>query len=262
MTLNSILNEKLLPALPKWITSAILPKSNYIILIPPLWVNISSALLTVLYLKVVMEIASFIRRKIGNTISRKMIHVCAGTMIVFWPLFDVTHWSWRLNILVPAAMSVKLFYKGLILNDPNDIDVQNISRSSSPSELLYGPLQFGILMMWLGLCKYMTVEGVVIMAALGIGDGIAPIVGKYYGRMRYTLHPLATEKSVEGSFFGVFLGTIMGCIFFLYVFQMPMIPIQTLIHYGLVSTIAEASSPGNYDNVFIPLVLHLTFFRQ
>ncbi len=83
------------------------------IYLSPLWNNISCALLTVLYIKIVLDIASMIREKLGFNadISRKFIHICAGCWILFWPLFDVTHWSWRLNILVPSVMSVKLFYK-------------------------------------------------------------------------------------------------------------------------------------------------------
>ena len=69
------------------------------------------------------------------------------------------HWSWRLNVLVPTVMCIKFFYKGLILADPNDVDVRIMSRSSSPSELLYGPLQFGGFMIWLGITKFMTTEG-------------------------------------------------------------------------------------------------------
>ena len=53
-----------------------------------------------------------------------------------------------------------------------------MSRSSAPSELLYGPLQFTIFMMYVGTQLFMTLEGAILVAALGIGDGIAPIVGK------------------------------------------------------------------------------------
>lgn len=205
-----------------------------------------------------MEIASHIREQLRCADeSRKFIHVSAGCWILFWPLFDVTHWSWRLNILVPAVMSVKLFYKGAILADPDDVDVQTMSRSSSPRELLYGPLQFTIFMMWLGTSKFMTVEGVILVAALGIGDGIAPIIGRYYGRIRYRF-PLGGEKSFEGSFFGVFLGTIGGSYFFLYMLGLPMLSYEVLIKVGIISTVAEATAPGNWDNIFLPMVLHLS----
>ena len=64
-------------------------------------------------------------------------------------------------MLVPTVMSLKLVYKGLILADPMDVDVRIMSRSSSPSELLYGPLQFSVFMIWLGMTKFMTREGMV-----------------------------------------------------------------------------------------------------
>ena len=81
--------------------------------ISPLWNNIISALFTVIYIKTTMDISLLVRKRLGFNadISRKFIHVMAGCWILFWPLFDVTHWSWRLNILVPSVMSVKLFYK-------------------------------------------------------------------------------------------------------------------------------------------------------
>jgi len=68
--------------------------------------------------------------------------------------------------------------QGAILKDPNDIDVRTMSRSSSPNELLHGPLQFTVFMMWVGLNRFMTIEGAILVAALGIGDGIAAIVGE------------------------------------------------------------------------------------
>ena len=46
--------------------------------------------------------------------------------------------------------------------DPDDLDVQTMSRSSSPSELLYGPLQFTLFMMYCGTTKFMTIEGTIV----------------------------------------------------------------------------------------------------
>ena len=78
----------------------------------PLWNNIFSALITVIYVKIILEAAALIRDRLRNAyISRKFLHVGASCWILFWPLFDVQHWGWRLNILVPTVMSIKLFYK-------------------------------------------------------------------------------------------------------------------------------------------------------
>jgi len=80
--------------------------------VTPLWNNIICSLLTVVYVKVVLITAANIRDQLRCAYeSRKFVHVGAACWILFWPLFDVSHWSWRLNILVPSVMSMKLFYK-------------------------------------------------------------------------------------------------------------------------------------------------------
>lgn len=154
-------------------------------------------------------------------------------------------------------MSCQFFYKGAILKDPDDPDVRTMSRSSSPSELLYGPLQFTIFMMYVGINFFMTVEGAILCAALGIGDGIAPIIGRYYGNLKYRF-PLGDRKSLEGSLYGVFLGTIVGCYFFVAALGLPQMSNRSMIICGIVSAIAEATAPTNSDNIIIPIVLHFT----
>lgn len=161
-------------------------------------------------------------------------------------------------MLVPTVMSLKLVYKGLILADPMDVDVRIMSRSSSPSELLYGPLQFSLFMIWLGMTKFMTREGAVLMAAVGIGDGIAPIIGSYYGNISYRF-PFSSPKSIEGSFFGVFLGTMAGSHLFLYCLGLPMLTIRTYAMCAAIATVAEATAPESLDNVLVPMLLHFSW---
>ncbi len=137
-----------------------------------------------------------------------------------------------------------------------------MSRSSSPSELLYGPLQFTLFMMYVGTQKFMTLEGIVLVSALGIGDGIAPLIGKYYGNIQYRMPLLGLVcdmKSIEGSFFGVFLGTMGGIYFFTYILGLRMMSTyQGLISCAAIATFAEACAPGSCDNIFIPVVLHFS----
>lgn len=132
-----------------------------------------------------------------------------------------------------------------------------MSRSSSPSELLYGPLQFTLFMCYCGTTKFMTIEGVLLMASLGIGDGIAPIIGRYYGNIKYRI-PLGSKKSLEGSFFGVMLGTIGGSYFFIYMLGLPMVDYILLIKVGVIAMVGEAIAPVNWDNVFMPVFIHFT----
>ena len=59
-----------------------------------------------------MEIGTYIRVKYGvPELSRKFVHFCACSIVIFWPLFDPAHWGWRLNVTVPVVMSLRLLYK-------------------------------------------------------------------------------------------------------------------------------------------------------
>ena len=183
------------------------------------------------------------------------MHIAAACLLCFWPLFDSDHPTWMLNVLVPVAMSIQLFYKGAVKNDPRDPDVVSMSRSGNPSELLQGPLQFTIVLTYIGLKYFMTPEAIYIMAALGFGDGLAPIVGAGIGSKFYTNHFGAT-KSAEG-FGACVLGTYGGIYLFTYVLG--------IIEFNetrarIVSTIAgivESQSPSNFDNFSVPLIVGL-----
>jgi len=109
---------------------------------------------------------------LASKISRKCIHIAAGSWIIFWPFFCVEHWTWRLNILVPAVYTIQLFVKGIFLRDgSSDEDVKTMTRSGSPAELLLGPIFFTILMSIMGIFFFRQQIAVVIMSCLGFGDG-------------------------------------------------------------------------------------------
>lgn len=73
--------------------------------------NILIALLTLVYILIVMELAGLVRDRLGfPEVARKIIHIAAASWLLFWPLFDTSHWSWRLNVAIPVVYIVKLFY--------------------------------------------------------------------------------------------------------------------------------------------------------
>lgn len=134
-----------------------------------------------------------------------------------------------------------------------------MSRGPAPSELLFGPLQFAAIMVYLGLYRFMSQEAVVQAAAIGIGDGLAaPLVGGLYGRHHYQA-PLASKKTMEGSVVGVFLGTVAGCYLYLYLTGIPLLPLRLVLAYAGIAALVEGTSPGNMDNLFVSVALHLSF---
>jgi phytol kinase len=201
----------------------------------PLYTNIAGAVTTLIYIKTVIAACDFLVRRalLAPSDSRKVVHICAGSWLLFWPLFDDAHWSWRLNIFVPFAFTCTLFLKGAIIRDPDDADVRTMSRTGAPFELLLGPLFFTVAMDVVGLRFFRTQVGALMMGALGIGDGLAALVGSR-GTHRYQL--LGRSKTLEGSA-AVFVGTLLGSAFFLRAIGLPAVP---LLGYVLACSLLKS----------------------
>jgi CDP-diglyceride synthetase len=226
----------------------------------PQWNNIGCVLLTVLAVKGALELASSLGKQGKRKESRILIHVVLSSTIVLWPLYDTSDWSWRLNVLVPAALAARLIYKGLLQKDPDDEEVQMMSRSSSPSELLLGPFQLCLVLIWLGFTQFMGEEAALILAAIGIGDGVSPWIGVHYGRHVHRM-PFSMPKTMEGSVCGVFLGTIAGSYAYMYMLGMPLLPLRIVLAVSAIAAVVEGTAPANMDNLILPLVMHLSVDR-
>ena len=219
--------------------------------------NVLTTVATVVYTKGVVGGCDYAvaRRWIAADISRKIIHVAAGSWCLFWPLFrrnnDDDDASWMLNIAVPAVYSVQLFVKGLILQDPNDADVKTMSRSGKPLELCQGPFLFTCAMMYCGLYQFRTEVGVYIMGALTYGDGIAPLIGKRFPWGRYPTLGGGT-KTLAGSA-AMFVGTLIGiCILQAGIGAPERLDAGKMLGVAALATLAEAVS-GIWDNPAIVL---------
>lgn len=184
--------------------------------------------------------------------------MAAGSWALFWPLFDESHWTWKLNIAIPAVYSVQLFVKGCILADPNDPDVKTMSRSGKPIELCYGPLLFTFVMLYCGLYQFRTPAGVYIMGALGYGDGIAPLVGKRFPVLKYptfsSFGDKAAFKTASGSL-AFFVSTVIGILCLRAGIGAPTeIDWDEIFRVAATATFAEAAT-GKWDNPIIPLAV-------
>lgn len=74
--------------------------------------NIYTVLLTIIYVKCGLETASVLRWRMGKRrVPRMFVLLCMSTTIFFWPLYDTSDWSWRLNCVVPCTVATRLFYK-------------------------------------------------------------------------------------------------------------------------------------------------------
>ena len=183
-------------------------------------------------------------------ISRKITHICAGSAIVFLPLFVDGHWSQYLNITVFAVWTVLLIQKGLFAAD-DDQAVKTMTRTGDKRELLKGTLYFVIVAMICGTVYYKQPAGVMAMAMLGWGDGLAPIIGTRYGKMKYHI---LSDKSVEGSL-AFLAGSLCAGLFFVHLIVPESFDAGKIIVIALIATIVEGVSPKEVDNLTIPVAV-------
>jgi len=144
------------------------------------------------------------------------------------------------------------------LKDPEDVEVQTLSRSSSPSELLFGPLQFAAVLVVLGLYRFQTTEAAVVTAAVGMGDACAPVIGSWFGRHPYQM-PLASQKTMEGSVCGVFMGSCSATYFFLFCLRIrPFLPLRLVLAYAGIAAVVEGTCADYIDNLAVPIAIHFS----
>eukprot|EP00980_Cylindrotheca_fusiformis_P010746 scaffold2428_cov97-Cylindrotheca_fusiformis.AAC.5 len=221
--------------------------------ITPLQQNVLAAVATVVYAKSIIALCevAVVRNLLSSKVSRKIIHVAAGSWLVFWPLFSDEHPSWRLNVVLPAVYSVQLLLKGLFVKDKNDSDVKTMTRTGDPHELLFGPLFFTSTMTALGLFCFRDKESVFTLACLAFGDGIAPLAG---GIGSYRTFPFGEKdtKTLSGSV-GFFFASIVG--FYLLESASPgcQFDLQSISQVAAMCAVTEAMS-GKYDNISVALI--------
>ena len=131
-----------------------------------------------------------------------------------------------------------------------------MNRTGDPAELLLGPLFFTLVMSTVGALLFATATGACCLAALGWGDGLAPLAGKYFPLGRYKISPMHGSKTLSGSS-AVFAGTTVGCLLFSAALGLPKLADPaTFLPVAAVSALVEAVTPDNLDNFSIPIAVY------
>ncbi len=217
--------------------------------LPVLWHNALVALLSLIYVFSVPPLMDWLvtNHGLSRDISRKITHICAGSVIIFLPLFQDGGWSQYLNISVFAIWTVLLVQKGLFASD-DDQAVKTMTRTGDKHELLRGTLYFVVVAMICGTVFYKQFAGVLAMAVLGWGDGFAPIVGIKLGRMHYRV---LSPKTIEGSL-AFFAGALLAGLFFVHLIVPASFNPSKIALIALAATVVEGVSPKEVDNILIP----------
>lgn len=137
------------------------------------------------------------RGVISRHLSRKLIHIGTGPIFILcWLLFSGAVQSRWLAALVPATITLQFALIGLGIIQDEDA-VRAMSRSGDRRELLYGPLQYGVIFVLTTLIFWVdSPVGIVALMILCGGDGLADVVGRQFGRAKLPWNP---RKSWAGS---------------------------------------------------------------
>ena len=204
---------------------------------------------------------------IESKLSRKIIHIGTGPIFVLcWLMYPDVQISRWLAALVPLVITAQfaLVGTGLI---KDEAAVKAMSRTGDRSEILRGPLFYGIMFIAMTLLYWKdSLIGIPALMMMCGGDGIADIVGR---RVRSPKLPWSPEKSMAGSlsvFAGGWLLTML--IFAIYVwmgaFSGPvtrfLLPVTWV---ALGATLVESLPFKDIDNLTITvaaaLIGHLVF---
>lgn len=215
----------------------------------PFLYNTLISAVSVFYVYAVVAVMDFLvkRNFIPQDISRKIVHIAAGSWLIFWLFFDDTHWSKYFNIAPALIWAILLLIKGFTA-DENDEAVKTMTRTGDRRELLKGPLYFTIIMCIMGTVYYKTFFAFTAMGILGWGDGLAPVFGKRFGKHKFKI---LSDKSIEGSVAFLIFGFI-GALVFNLIFGVQ-IDYKLLLLITLFATLIEAISPKDLDNLLIPV---------
>nr|GMC50085.1 probable phytol kinase 1, chloroplastic [Ipomoea batatas] len=199
-----------------------------------------------------------------QSLSRKLVHILSGLLFMAsWPIFSTSKGARYFASIVPILNCLRLLVNGLRFADDEGL-VKSVTREGNPEELLRGPLYYVMVLILCALVFWReSPVGVVSLAMMCGGDGVADIIGRRFGSVKI---PYNQQKSWAGSIsmfvFGFLISLGMLSYFSaLGYFHLDWIPtIERVAVVSLVATVVE-SLPTNGavdDNISVPLVSMIT----
>lgn len=209
-----------------------------------------------------VETCNLIARQklVGTSTSRKMIHIGSGLQyMLLWHTFDDT-WSGRLLCgSVPLIAALRYALVGLGLMEDERL-IKSSSRTGTRTDLLSGPVVYGVvhglaaILFWKG-----SPVGVVTLAFLCAGDGVAELVGRRLGGSNPLPHN--PEKSLAGSL-ACFVGGFLTALLYLSIFnwsgslQMTAdtgLGVIRLLLVSAIGAVVESLPVKDWDNLTVSL---------
>ncbi|KAH0689264.1 hypothetical protein KY289_016622 [Solanum tuberosum] len=200
------------------------------------------------------------RKLIEQNLSRKLVHILSGLLFMAsWPIFSPSGWARYFASVVPLTNCLRLVIHGLSLATDEGL-IKSVTREGKPEELLRGPLYYVLVLI---LCAVLfwreSPVGVISLAMMCGGDGIADIVGRRFGSTKL---PYNKQKSWAGSLSMFVLGFLVsvGMLYYfsaLGYFQLDWVStVERVALVSFIATMVESLPITGMvdDNISVPLV--------
>jgi len=188
-----------------------------------------------------------------NSDIRKIVHIIIGNFVFIWWMFS--DW-WIMDIFFTIPFIIILLY--VILKKDKSSVIGKATSEASNTGLLFYAVSIAVLVTFFFNHFVAASVGIVAMT---YGDSMGNIIGKRYGK-----HKIIHDKSLEGSLAVFIFTAIMGFIvitFYSYLIATgnysfssadAIIPAWIIcIFAGTFASIIELFTPGNIDNLLVPI---------
>ena len=179
------------------------------------------------------------KKKIKNELARKSIHITVAIFAAFWPYYL----SYRkIDLIAIAFIVVVLLSRMFNLFE----SIKQVKRNT------LGDYFFPIGILILALIAPQKEIFAIAFLCVGIGDGMAALIGQKYGR-KNSIRILGSSKSIAGSL-TVFVSSFI-ILLLAYYFGSINLESISLIIMPVFVTIIEALSPYGSDDLLIPITV-------
>jgi len=218
------------------------------------------------FLVALLAVPALLKLVIGapKEMVRKSHHIgYAGSIFLFVHLFE----PWWVALLVIAGAMTIIFLAVWAAEGHTIYRRLLIDRWRDGGEIKYSALyalgSFAVLIAMFGNLLPYASDGIVVTAVLswGVGDALAAIVGKKFGRQRLTLPGMDRRKTWAGSL-SMFVGVLVVAFFALWLYcSHPLwLALILAIAVASTSTYIEGLSHHGFDTVFLPLTAATTLY--
>ncbi|KAI4339276.1 hypothetical protein MLD38_024235 [Melastoma candidum] len=200
------------------------------------------------------------RNLIHQSLSRKLVHILSGLLFMAsWPIFSDASSARYFASFVPFVNCLRLLIHGLSLATDDGL-VKSVTREGNPAELLRGPLYYVLILIFCAIVFWRdSPTGVISVAMMCGGDGIADIVGRRFGSWKLPHNP---RKSWAGSISMFLCGFLISIGMLRYFSGMGYFELDWSVSLGRVALISlfatlVESLPTNElvdDNISVPAV--------